>query len=267
MSIIIDQIDYPAEGAVIAQQQQRDDSLMAVLYRAATDPSCDIARMEKLLALHQTMEAAAREREFDAAMSKAQGKMQAVLVDRENTQTHSKYASYYALDKAVRPIYSKHGFALTFFTEATPDSTEVICLACRVSHTSGYSRRYDIPMPTDGKGARGNDVMTKTHALGSAVRYGMRYLLTMIFNLAIRGDRDDDGNGADPKLITRAQVAELGALLTASPEINIEKFLIWIGQSSLEEIPAAAFQKARRGILDAGARNTRKRTVNDASNI
>jgi hypothetical protein len=49
-------------------------------------------------------------------------------------------------------------------------------------------------MPVDGKGARGGDVMTKTHAMGSGVSYGMRYLLRMIFNLAI--DYDDDGNAA-----------------------------------------------------------------------
>jgi hypothetical protein len=36
--------------------------------------------------------------------------------------------------------------------------------------------------------------MTKTHAMGSGVSYGMRYLLRMIFNLAI--DYDDDGNAA-----------------------------------------------------------------------
>jgi hypothetical protein len=49
-------------------------------------------------------------------------------------------------------------------------------------------------MPVDGKGARGGDVMTKTHAMGSGISYGMRYLLRMIFNLAI--DQDDDGNAA-----------------------------------------------------------------------
>lgn len=49
-------------------------------------------------------------------------------------------------------------------------------------------------MPADGKGAKGGDVMTKTHAAGSAMSYGQRYLLKMIFNLAV-GD-DDDGQKA-----------------------------------------------------------------------
>jgi hypothetical protein len=51
-------------------------------------------------------------------------------------------------------------------------------------------------MPADGKGAKGGDVMTRTHATGSALSYGMRYLLKMIFNVAV-GEDDDDGNDAD----------------------------------------------------------------------
>jgi hypothetical protein len=66
---------------------------------------------------------------------------------------------------------------------------------CRVSHQNGHSRTYQIDMPADGKGAKGGDVMTKTHATGSAVSYGMRYLLKMIFNIAV-SDKDDDGNAA-----------------------------------------------------------------------
>ena len=36
--------------------------------------------------------------------------------------------------------------------------------------------------------------MTKTHATGAATQYGMRYLLKMIFNVAV-GENDKDGNG------------------------------------------------------------------------
>ena len=49
-------------------------------------------------------------------------------------------------------------------------------------------------MPIDTKGARGGDVMTRTHATGSALTYGKRYLLIAMFNLAI--EEDDDGNAA-----------------------------------------------------------------------
>jgi hypothetical protein len=56
-------------------------------------------------------------------------------------------------------------------------------------------RRYHVDMPADGKGAKGGDVMTKTHATASALTYAKRYLLLQIFALAI-GESDDDGNAA-----------------------------------------------------------------------
>jgi ribosomal protein L37AE/L43A len=63
-------------------------------------------------------------------------------------------------------------------------------------------------MPADGKGAKGNDVMTKTHAAGAAGSYGARYLLKGIFNVAI-GENDDDGNGATPRTRQRYRQSAL----------------------------------------------------------
>src|SRR6185369_5301511 len=57
----------------------------------------------------------------------------------------------------------------------------------------GYTRLYRIDMPADGKGAKGGDVMTKTHAAGAAMSYASRYLLKAIFNVSV-GEEDSDGN-------------------------------------------------------------------------
>ena len=91
-------------------------------------------------------------------------------------------------------------------------------------------------MPADGKGAKGGDVMTKTHATGSATSYGMRYLLKMIFNVAVGTEKDDDGNAASntkpTERITAKQLADLNALLqktetpTANVQITFEHFKI-----------------------------------------
>jgi hypothetical protein len=65
-------------------------------------------------------------------------------------------------------------------------------------------------------GSKGNDVMTKTHAVGAAVTYGRRYLLTMIFNIAI-GD-DTDGN-------TRAELIEGSNTITPDEFIFIRELI------------------------------------------
>ena len=73
-------------------------------------------------------------------------------------------------------------------------------------------------MPADGKGAKGGDVMTKTHASGAAISYGSRYLLKAIFNLAI-GEEDADGNASHGQTMPEGQKADfLTAIEQASKE-------------------------------------------------
>lgn len=163
----------------------------------ARDPKVSIEKLERLMALWERGEVKRQAQEFGVAMSAVQRGIPTVFADKDNNQTSSRYASYPALDRVVRPIYSAAGFSLSFDTRAVDDAAAVRVI-CYVAHVSGHVREYQIDMPADGKGAKGGDVMTKTHATGSAVSYGMRYLLKMIFNIAIAGERDDDGNRADP---------------------------------------------------------------------
>lgn len=167
-------------------------TIMQVISRAASDPSCDIDKMERLMAMHERMQASQVETAFNVSMSEAQSEMRPVSADATNPQTRSKYATYAKLDKALRPIYTTHGFAMSFGTSADAHEGFVRVL-CYVSHKRGHTRTYQVDMPSDGKGAKGGDVMTKTHAVGAGVSYGCRYLLKMIFNVAV-GEDDDDGN-------------------------------------------------------------------------
>jgi hypothetical protein len=168
--------------------------ILGLIERASRDPNVDIDKMERLIAMHERVQAEQNRREFDNAMASAQEAMKAIRANLENKQTKSEYASYAQLDKAVRPIYSRQGFALSFNTGDAPNPNEVRVL-CTVSHRAGHRQDYKIDMPADGKGPQGAAVMTRTHATGAAASYGQRYLLKLIFNLAV-GDVDDDGNGA-----------------------------------------------------------------------
>jgi hypothetical protein len=175
-------------------------AMVSMIERAARDPAINIDKLERLITLQENAQERVAEQAFNMAMSDAQGEMGPIAADSNNPQTKSRYASYFALDKALRPIYSKHGFALSFGTGDVPQESYIRVL-CYTSHRGGYTRTYHVDMPADGKGAKGGDVMTKTHATGSAMTYGQRYLLKMIFNIAIGSD--DDGNAASPKSQTR----------------------------------------------------------------
>lgn len=190
---IVDNLPAPAATTLPAAAVPVETHIFQIIERAARDSNVDIDKMERLINMQERVQAKQSELEFDNAMAAAQAEMQPVRVDSYNPQTKSKYSSYAALDNAIRPIYAKHGFSLSFDTSdgAAPDHVRILC---KVAHRGGHRERPRIDMPADGKGAKGGDVMTRTHAMGSAVSYGKRYLLGMIFNLATT--KDDDGNAA-----------------------------------------------------------------------
>ncbi len=214
-------------------------AIMQAIQSAAANPDVDIDKMERLWDMHKQLVDSQNEAAFNNAMTEAQSEMRRVAADARNPQTHSEYASYAAIDKALRPIYTKHRFALSFDTgEGAPD--EYVRVVCNVSHGGGHSKSYHIDMPADGKGAKGGDVMTKTHAVGAGMSYGMRYLLKMIFNVAI-GDDDNDGN-EDIEFITEDQAANIDVLIE---EVGAEKsrFLNWCKSPSIDEIAVSKYAR------------------------
>ncbi len=160
---------------------------VSMFERLAMDSTVSVEKLQGLMALHERVLAREAEQAYNVAMSAAQREMRPVAADATNPQTRSRYASYEALDRVLRPIYTAHGFALSFNTGDAP-LIDYVRVLCDVTHIGGHSRPYRADMPADGKGAKGGDVMTKTHAVGSAMSYGMRYLLKMIFNVAVGED-------------------------------------------------------------------------------
>lgn len=228
-------------------------SMMEVIARAASDPSTDVAKLERLMAMAERVKAKDAEQAFNAAMTAAQAETGRISADATNPQTRSKYASYAALDRVLRPIYTKHGFALSFDTAAETVAEHVRVL-CHVSHSAGHSRTYQIDMPADGKGAKGGDVMTKTHAVGAAVSYGSRYLLKLIFNVAV-GEDDKDGNDVGGP-VTEEQAERLLEMLTRD-KADVKRFCAYMKIDSIIELPAKEYTRAIEVI------NTRSQKAKD----
>lgn len=188
----------------LPQVQPEGATILSVISRAASDPNVDIEKLERLMAMKERMDAKEAETAFNGAMARVQSAMRRIEADKTNKQTNSSYASYGQLDRELRPLYTEEGLSLSFDTEPAPEG--MVGMVCYVSHQAGHTRTYHASVPSDGKGAKGNDVMTKTHAFGSGTAYGMRYLLKMIFNVAIGIDMlDDDGNGASAPMPSKDQ--------------------------------------------------------------
>lgn len=203
----------------------------------------DFASVREMLDYAKALEREAAEMAFNEAMSAAQKEISVVAANMTNTQTKSRYADYAQLDRALRPVYSKHGFALSFDEEeiAKPEYVRIVCY---VSHTAGHTRKYHRDMPADGKGARGGDVMTKTHAAGAAGSYAMRYLVRGIFNVAV-GEDDRDGNSpaGDGEPISAEQLAIVRGLIDETGS-DIERFCRYFKIDALPDLPATQFDRA-----------------------
>lgn len=250
-ALTISEADYAAP-AVQPAPQSETAAVISMIERAARDPSVDITKIERLMEMRERIEMKAAEREFNIAMAAAQAEMRPVSADAHNPQTKSKYATYAKLDSALRPIYTKHGFSLSFDEDESPKA-EHIRVLCYVSHIAGFTRTYRKDLPADGKGAKGGDVMTKTHATGAAASYGARYLLKGIFNVAV-GEDDRDGNQQpEVQFISEEQVMELRDLI-ASADAQEGFFLKIMKVESLGAIFANRFKDAVALIKSKGGR-------------
>lgn len=133
--------------------------------------------------------------DFAIAMSECQSEMPNILKTKENKQTHSKYESLDALNKVISPVYTSHGFSISFGTDTAPnDDNPMIRVTAEVSHRGGWFKDYHYDLPYDMAGIAGTVNKTKIHASGSTLSYGRRYLLKLIFNLTTVDELDDDGN-------------------------------------------------------------------------
>jgi len=170
--------------------------------------------IERLAALQEKALAREAEIAFNDALSRIQAEVKRVAPDLLNPQTSSRYASYAAIDRVIRPIYTAEGMSLSFSDAdcPKPDHIRIVCYAS----LGAYTRTYQKDMAADGKGAKGGDVMTKTHAEAAADSYAKRYLVKNIFNIAI-GEDDDDGNckAATPRIPTQ-RVEEMIAKIRAA---------------------------------------------------
>jgi len=167
-------------------------ALINAITKASRDPTTNIETMRFLLETRRTLMLEQAEAEWRDAMALVQAEIEPINRDLANPITRSRYSSLNALDRALRPIYSEHGFVVTFNSMPCDDPPQHLMVFCHVSRGK-HRETSQVPMPLDGKGARGGEVMSKTHAMGSAVSYGRRYTLCMAFNLITA---DDDGNRA-----------------------------------------------------------------------
>lgn len=220
--------------------QREATSILDVIARAAKDPTINVEKLERLLAIQERLLADQRRTAFMAALSALEAELPQIAKSGRvivNGQLRSKFARIEDVDTAIRPLCREHGFAFSFDSKAAGNAFE---FSCTMSHRDGHAETKTITLPADtGPGRNG------VQSVGSTTSYARRYLLSMHLNIITR-DEDDDGNGGG-RPVTAEQAAELRAAL-AEVKGNEARFLNWLAAESFEAIPAANFERARRFI-------------------
>lgn len=227
-------------------------SVLAMIERAARDPSIDLDRMERLMTMHRDLKADQARVAFNAALTAAQAEMPRVMRDATNSHTNSRYARLETIHKAITPVITRHGFSLSFDT-ADSDKPGHHRVVCTVAHAGGHSRQHSADLPADGAGAQGKANKTGIQAFGSTVSYGRRYLTLLIFNIALTLEDNDGNNQAGPS-VGDDQLAELQDLieLIGVAGDDLARFLQVMKAETVAEIPAARFDEAMRRLRKFG---------------
>lgn len=231
-------------------------AILLMIERMARDPTADMDKFERAMAAYERMAARAKEEAFNAAMSAAQAEMPQVARDKDNDHTRSRYATLEAICAAATPVYTKHGFSLSFGPERSPldGHYRITCIASN----AGHSRRYEADLPPDIAGLQGKVNKTPIQAFGSTMSYGRRYLICLIFNIAIKGEDDDGVAAGRGPTISEDQVVILRDMLKVictKQKTDLIPSIIKLGQAlglqieKLEEIPVDKFDEAKR-LLD-----------------
>ena len=187
--------------SAITKQEQAPMAPMQMI-QVAFQKALEAGGAEALAVADRILEQMAKQRDyedrdaFNAALRRMQDKIKPIIKDCENNQTHSRYASAEAIDNMIDKLIEDEGMTLSFVPKASDKDNEFIVVG--VLSLGAYSKEYPLPIPCDGKGPKGDGVMSRVQAVGSGVTYAKRYIKNMIFNLRFK-EKDDDGNRAGGK--------------------------------------------------------------------
>jgi hypothetical protein len=133
------------------------------------------------------------------------------------------------IDAALNPLLAQERMTLSFEPSISEKPNTIT--VCAVLAQGAYERRYPLEMPADGAGPKGGQVMTRTHATGSAMTYAKRYLKNFVFDIQFK-QPDDDGNRAGGggrtmgHLDERAQIEHLENIRQSATMKDLETYYL-----------------------------------------
>ena len=222
--------------------------MLVMIERAARDPNVDVGKMEKLWAMKEHADAIHAKQAYDAAMANLQTELPDIAERGKavvNGQVRYTFALWEDINAAIKPILSRHGFALTFRIQPG----DHISVTGVLSHKAGHREETSISLPADTSGSK-----NAVQAVASSTSYGKRYTAGALLNLTSHGE-DDDAFGAVKQEVDRAWFDAIEAA-TDEPELRKQKAEMvktWGNAVSIPKELVAAYN-ARLDTLRAAAK-------------
>jgi hypothetical protein len=224
------------------------DTTPLTLIETAITQGIEPEKLGRLLDLQERWEANKAKQAYFEAMTECQAALPKVIRDKENMHTKAWYATLETVNISVMPVFTAHGFSISF-NEIDCPVPESIKLLATVRHRDGHSEEFTAIIPLDSAGAKGGINKTATQAKGSTIAYGRRYLMLMIGNITVC-DEDKDGNGEEP-LLTEEQVIMLETKIldcaNAGCPITESRFIGWLSEQ--QRSPATTLAELQQKVF------------------
>lgn len=243
------------QGELIAHKQapapadvRQPENLMGALIQAAMNPEIDADKMERMLAMYERMEATKDRRDFHEALAEMLPEIpeigkHGVATNKDGRQLY-KFAKWDEMNRLIRPILQKHGFALTFRTQ----EHERGVLITGVLSRGGHSETTSVLQTLESASA----AMNSNQARGNAISYGKRYTAAALLNLITTEEEDNDASGASGEVLSEHQAARIRELV-AELGIDEDKLLEWTASrgilgTDLDSLPFEAFETIEKQL-------------------
>lgn len=202
-------------------------AVLSLIERASKDPTVDIDKMERLLAMAERMEGRSAIKAFNGSFAKMQSELP-IIVAESVIPNRGKYARFEDVMRQIQPSLSANGFSVSF--EQFADDLR-IKVTCNLRHIGGHSQSTSFSVRLGGKAD--SDTQADCKASTTAKRNALLQALNIVIRQDVFQDEDDQRNEGAP--ITQRQADELRELCDAAKS-DRKKFLDYAGASNFEEI-------------------------------
>lgn len=217
-------------------------AIFQIIERAARDPNVDIDKMQRLMEMHDKVQATRAKTAYAAAFAEMQPNLPEIP---KHGKGHGSitYALWEDVNELIKPVLAAHGFGISFRCGRDGNGITVTAV---LAHREGHSEETMMLLPIDTSGSK-----NPVQAVGSSTQYGKRYTAAALLNLTSR-DEDDDGKAAGGDgPISDAQRDTLLALI-AEVGADVVRFCAYFKIEGVADLPASQYERAVKSLEKKG---------------